>query len=101
MRYKFQICVCVFFTHIHTSFDQIINLWNIFFFQSENQENAHVSNEKHAVVYAITESQKRDRSPLHPIELNFPHRQSVASGAPKTDSGLQLRESWKRQVYTL
>ena len=66
------------------------------FFQSENQENAHVSNEKHAVVYAITESQKRDRSPLHPIELNFPHRQSVASGAPKTDSGLQLRESWKR-----
>jgi len=65
-------------------------------FMSENQENAHVSNEKHAVVYAITESQKRDRSPLHPIELNFPHRQNVASGAPKTDSGLQLRESWKR-----
>ena len=68
------------------------------FFQSENQENARVSSEKHAVVYAIAESQKRgDRSPLHPIELNFPHRQSLSSsGAPKTDSGLQLRESWKR-----
>jgi len=70
-------------------------------FMSENQENSpNVSNERHAVVYGISESPMRSRSPLHPInsplQFNFPHRPSLASGSPKTETGLKLRESWKR-----
>merc|ERR1719210_1066478 len=65
----------------------------------ENQENTlntHVFNEKHTNVYAISESPMRSRSPLHPIEFNFPHRQNVASGASKIESGLRLKDDWKK-----
>merc|ERR1712156_1196050 len=70
-------------------------------FMSENQENTpHVSrNVTHAVVYGnvSAESPMRSRSPLHPLEFNFPNRPSLPSGSPKTqENGLHLRESWKR-----
>jgi len=68
-------------------------------FMSENQENTpHVSrNVTHAVVYGnVSESPMRSRSPLHPLEFNFPNRPSLPSGSPKTENGLHLRESWKR-----
>jgi len=71
---------------------------------NENQENSpNVSNEsrneRHALVYGKSESPMRSRSPLHPIEFNFPNRPclaTLASGSPKTETGLHLRESWKR-----